>query len=173
MVPNQYPPAQMECDVSSSPASEISGLAEASHVELKSTRYKPYRPMSSGHGQNEPMMPISQTVSLPAKDSPAIRAPTQLGLSNMEPNQVGSLEPTSFELDTGYSHQPATIQVEPTQSHQGAPESQAFGPVTTELGTMTEYKILLFGATGSGKSSFIRATSGCEVKVGHDIISCT
>lgn len=36
----------------------------------------------------------------------------------------------------------------------------------------TNHEILVLGPTGVGKSSFIRATTGCDVPVGHSIDSC-
>lgn len=169
---------------------------EPTHVDLESTHYKPYRPKSSGlatasdaaTSSSTQLGPsqigfIPQSFSVPAKYGFVIESSTatfpskQIEPSKIEPIAPISLEPTSSVIATGtdaateYSHQPAIIRVEPTQSQQGIHESTTSEPAT-ELRVTTEYRILVFGATGSGKSSFIRATTGREVEIGHDIVSC-
>lgn len=72
----------------------------------------------------------------------------------------------------------ATVCVKkPESARMGADHSESLKPKSCKIATescgATEYTILVLGATGSGKSSFVRTASGCEVEVSHDIFSCT
>lgn len=93
-------------------------------------------------------MPIKRTQTEPI--SPGAPWPT-----DSEPG-------TGSEATTAWSKEPdPLVSLEPMNSE-----------IAREPVVSKEYMILVYGATGSGKSSFIRATSGCEVRVGHDIVSC-
>lgn len=67
-------------------------------------------------------------------------------------NKVGELEPLSLP----------------------SPPVEHHGDLTKSglVGATTRYTALLFGPTGSGKSSLIRAISGRDVEIGHNISSC-
>ena len=99
---------------------------------------------------NEPAQPVSGYTEEPsiARQQP------------LTPSEMDLVAPSSSEATSVAGHDPKHLQ-------------KARSSKTTKADMRPKIVIAVFGLTGTGKSSFISKLTGQELKIGHDLRSCS